>query len=450
MTRFYRLLSTFAVVAAIFACLASEARPQLDSIDKGRAKDMLTNVVKSLKKNYYDPNLRGLDIDAKVSSAMERIDNAKSLAEAFGIIGQVLLDFDDSHTRFYPPTRAVKFEYGWKLRMVGEKCFVISVMPGSDAEKAGLKTGDEVLALNNFRPNRRDLSKMMYYYYAINPQAQVALTVKSPSGETRQVLSKTKINKRPRFLNLTSSIDWNEYYRNITDENENMDHRFIKQDGLVIWKMPTFSFDPKQANGLFDSHVKGKSALILDLRGNGGGLVVTLEEIVGNLFGEDMKIADLKERDKTDVMESKTRGKDAFAGKLVVLVDSGSASASEILSRFVQLKERGTVIGDLTAGAVMQSRSEGIEMGVNTVIVYGASITNADVIMGDGKSLEKVGVVPDIAIVPTAEDLAYERDPVLAKAAEILGYRLTPEEAGAMFPVVWQDGKKGNVTYKKP
>lgn len=450
MSNISRFLTSLTLCITFFTCLAPEARPQLDGIDKGRAKDMLSSVVRDLKKHYYDPQLRGMDIDARADAAKERIENAKSLAEAFGIIAQVLLDLNDSHTKFYPPTRAVKFEYGWKLRMIGDKCFVVSVMPGSDADKQGLKTGDEVLAINKFAPSRRDLPKMMYYYYAINPQSQIGLAVRSPSGETRQIVSQTKIKKQTRLLNLNSSIDWNEYYRNITDENESYDHRFVEKDGLVIWKMPTFSFDPNQANRLFDSHVKGKSALILDLRGNGGGLVVTLEEMVGNLFDKDMKIADLKERDKTDVMESKSRGENAFKGKLVILVDSGSASASEILSRFVQLEERGTVIGDVSAGAVMQSRSEGKAMGVNTVIAFGASITNADVIMSDGKSLENAGVRPDIMILPDAEDIAYERDPVLSKAAEILGYSISPQQAGAMFPVVWQDGKKGNVTYKKP
>jgi len=91
-------------------------------------------------------------------------------------------------------------------------------------------------------------------------------------------------------------------------------------------------------------------------------------------------------------MIAKTRGDGGFNGKLVVLVDSDSASAAEVLARVVQLEKRGVVLGDRTSGKVMRSRFYQHEMGVDTVIVYGASVTDADIIMSDGISLEAAGV----------------------------------------------------------
>lgn len=442
-------LTLLTIALGMALLFPAKAIAQLDSIDKGRAKDMLTNVTKDIEKYYYDPDLHGIDMDARVKAAKDKIDNARSLGEAFGIIAQVLLDLNDSHTKFFPPSRAVKFEYGWKVGMIGEKCFVTSVKPGSDAAKKGLRTGDEVLSLNGFPPSRKELWKMIYYYYALNPQVNFTMNVRTPAGEMRQVVSETKIKKLSRILNLNNSVDWNEYYRSITDEDESRDHRFVTKNGVVIWRLPTFAFEPGQVDSLFDSHVKGNTALILDLRGNGGGFVDTLEEVAGNLVDKVTKIADAKERKDSEVIEAKSRGDSAFKGKLVILIDSNSASASEILSRFVQLQERGIVIGDRSAGAVMESRSRFKTMGVNTQIAYGSSISEADVIMGDGKSLERVGVTPDIFAIPKAEDLGFERDPVLARAAEELGLKITPEEAGMMFPVLWQDGKKGTASYKK-
>ncbi len=184
--------------------------------------------------------------------------------------------------------------------------------------------------------------------------------------------------------------------------------------------------------------------MILDLRGNPGGYVKTLEQLTGRLFDRDVKIADLKERKSTKPSIAKKR-KTPFMGRIVALVDSESGSAAEILARVLQLEERGKVLGDRTSGSVMMgamqmSAVELISSGIDEVRIlpYGFSVTLADVIMKDGKSLERVGVVPDEVMVPTQEDLAAGRDPVLARAAALLGATVDPVAAGKLFPLVWK------------
>ena len=131
----------------------------------------------------------------------------------------------------------------------------------------------------------------------------------------------------------------------------------------------------------------------------------------------------------------KSRQKDHFPGKLIVLIDSQSGSASEIFARLIQLEKRGVVLGDVSAGAVMQSLTHPFKMiaGIDNEIHYHASITNADVVMSDGKSVEHVGVTPDELILPTADDLRNGRDPVLARALELAGVKMSPADAWKMF-----------------
>jgi C-terminal processing protease CtpA/Prc len=106
--------------------------------------------------------------------------------------------------------------------------------------------------------------------------------------------------------------------------------------------------------------------------------------------------------------------------------------------RVVQNEKRGTVIGDHTAGAVMRSKGYSYELGLDTIIPYGASITDADILMTDGNSLENVGVTPDKLMLPSGLEMRAQSDPVLAYAASLAGVKLEPDKARALFPVRWK------------
>ncbi len=431
-----RCLLNIATIFVIILFVTNASYTQtLDRINRGRAKDMLNTVKKEIKEKYYDPTFRGLDLDTRFKAAEEKLDKATTLGQAFGIIAQAVLELNDSHTTFYPPSSSMSVEYGWRMQMIGNRCFVTAVKPKSDAEKQGLKAGDEILSIEGFRPSRKEMWKINYYYNALSPRSGLNLKIQSPDDKTpRELNIASKVSRKKAVLNLEDLI--RDFYLN---DSSGVEHRFVKLNSTTIWKMPTFAIEPGSIDLIMKDRISQSANLILDLRGNGGGYVVTLEQLAGYFVDKDTKIADLKGRKELKPQMAKSKGKDVFRGKLIVLVDANSGSASEIFARFVQIEQRGLVIGDQSAGAVMQSRGVPMEMGVDSIVPYGMNMTHADVIMTDGKSLEHSGVTPQLEMLLTGADLAAGRDTVLAGALQLVGQTVTPEQAGKFFPYKWED-----------
>ena len=426
-----------ALCLLLIAVWANPARAQsISSFDRERSRLMLEAIKSDVKNNYYDATYHGINLDEHFKQADEKIKKATSIGQAFGIIAQSLLDFNDSHLFFLPPGRAADVEYGWQMHAIGDKVFVTAVKPGSDADAKGLKPGDEILSIDGFTPNREELWKIQYYYYALRPKAGIKLIVKDPQGKEREILAMAKVDKGKRIKDYGDMLTID--VRDAENASRLERNRFFKMgEELAVWKMPTFIQTPSEMDDVMDDLRKYKG-LIIDLRGNGGGYVVALERLVGNFFEQDTKIADLKGRKKMEPQVGKTRGGKVFKGKLVVLIDSGSGSAAEIFARVVQLEKRGIVLGDRSAGAVMQSLSYSHTSGVDIMAFYGVSVTNADVIMKDGKSIEHVGVIPDEVLLPNGADMAHRHDPVMTRAAALLGVEISPEKAGEIFPVEWK------------
>lgn len=428
------------VIVFIFVLLGcvSPSFSQLSSQDRDRALIMVKAARDDIKKNYYDPNFRGIDIDAKSKAAEEKIKQAKSNAEVFGIIAQMLLDFNDSHTIFLPPQRTSRVEYGWRMQTFGENTYVIAVKPKSDAEAQGIKPGDKVLRIDGIAPNPSNLWIYYYIYSTLSPRPIVKMEVQSPGGETRTVEVKAKIKEGKKVFDLTDTIDLNAYWREQEDEDRLNQHKIVEVGNEIgIWRMPSFDLTQDGVDSEIN-RVKKYKTLIIDLRRNGGGAVETLKNLVGNLFDHDVTIGTTKYRKEEKLLIAKTRGESGFKNNLIVLVDSESGSAAEVFARVIQLEKRGTVIGDRTSGKVMVSRLYPHQIGLETQVFYAVSVTNADLLMTDGKSLEGAGVTPDQVMLPTGDDLRALKDPVLARAIAAAGGNLDAAEAGKFFPFKWK------------
>lgn len=435
----HNLFVGFALLA-IFLLPTNTAGQTLSSNDRSVGHIMLKNVKDAIKKNYYDPNFHGVNLDETFKAADEKINQATSNGQVFGIIAQAVRSLNDSHTSFRPPQRALRVSYDWQIQMIGDHCYIMAVKPGTDAEAKGLKAGDILHVMDGYKVTRENFELLNYLYNALQPQPALSLVVQSPGEGPRKVDFKASTRQGKKALDLTTDTG-GDYWDLVREEQEFdrlYEHRFKGfGDDLFIWKMPQFDMPVLQVNEFMQKTTKYKT-LILDLRGNPGGYVETLLRLIGDLFEQDVKVGDRKQRKETKPMVAKTRGHDIFKGQLIVLLDNGSASAAELLARVAQIEKRGIVIGDRSAGAVMESKRYRFEIGEGNVTYYSASITDADIIMTDGASLEHEGVKPDKLMLPTGADLRDHLDPVLSYAASLAGVKLDPKEAGALFPIRWK------------
>ncbi len=215
---------------------------------------------------------------------------------------------------------------------------------------------------------------MWYVYNTLRPQPALRLSLRDPAGNELVTEVVTKITEMKRVRDLTGESGGNDVWELIR-EMENEEHaeraRLVEMgDELMILKFPSFFFTAGEIDSIIGKARKHK-ALIIDLRGNGGGAVDTLQFLLGGLFDKEVKIGDRVGRDDHKPVVTKP-GKSRFDGKLVVLVDSRSASASELFARVVQIEKRGTVLGDLSSGSVMEAKHYSYKTGMDTGFFYGA------------------------------------------------------------------------------
>jgi C-terminal processing protease CtpA/Prc len=427
---------TIAVVAAALVAL-TVARPfgQSLALDRQRGEMMLDTMAHDLHEQYYDPTFHGVDLDAHIATAKQRVRAANSIGEIFGIVAQVAVDLDDSHTRFLPPARATVVEYGWSTRCVGDVAYVNVVDDASDAARQGLRLGDRVLQIAGFTASRQNERLIWYLLLGLRPQPSVRVVVQSPGGQPRTLDLAAKLTPGRGQIDLSNENDvdaMQRLYERYASKALRHEH-VVLGDTVHVWRMPYFDLTASEIDRQFDK-LGAAGTLILDLRANGGGREDGMLRLLGNLFDHDVVVGELRERKSSRQLIAKTRGHGrTFGGKLFVLVDSDSASASEVVARVVQLEHRGTIVGDRSSGSVMRAIGVEHQLGADVSIYWGMEVTIADLVHPDGKSLERVGVTPDVLLLPTQEDVAARRDPVLAQVAGMVGLSLDPVKAGGLF-----------------
>ncbi|MEP6710398.1 MAG: S41 family peptidase, partial [Candidatus Saccharibacteria bacterium] len=303
----------------------------------------------------------------------------------------------DKYTVFMDAKEAKEFDQeisgdigggvGAEIGVRNDQPTVIRVLPGNPAETAGVKAGDVIVSINDESAAGWDSSKA-----ADKIRGDVGTTVKlvvKRGDETKQ-------------FTITRAAVTNPSVQSETKDGVGIltISRFDDQTGRLA----------RSAAEKFKSD--GVKSVILDLRGNGGGYVTAAQDVAGLWLNDKVVVTERTNGKVTDQLKS---GSDPLlAGlKTVVLVDSGTASASEIVSGALQDYKVATLVGEKTFGKGTVQKV--IDLGLGTKL----KVTVARWYTPNGKNITKNGIDPDKKVTITAEQINQGQDPQLEAATAL-------------------------------
>lgn len=382
-----------------------------DKAERRRTEQILNLVSKDVQNNFYDPTLKGLDWPALTEQARQRIRSADELGQMHGAISALLYQLHDSHTVFIPPKRKIKAVYGFKAKPFANNIFVYEVDKDGPAAKAGLQLGDQIVGVNNINAVRETFFDMMRYLTILDPRAELDVEV-AENGSIRVVkVTATVVPQPPQYF-----FSFIETGRDSDAQERPYD--FKNYDvGIRYLRVRTFLMPSTEIVGMMKP-LKDATAVILDLRGNGGGSLSTMVDLMGQFVREPFEMATSVSRKKSEPIRVKPLSPH-ITSPLYVMLDSASASASEMFARSMQIHKRAVIIGDRSSGRVNSAQFFWKPIGSWEAVEFGTEIAVSKVVMEDGQALETRGVTPDEFCIPTPADMRGEKDPCLDRALAI-------------------------------
>lgn len=274
----------------------------------------------------------------------------------------------------------------------GEYLTIISPMNGSPAEAAGLKPDDQVIAVNG-----EDMTGI---------DGNLVLNkVLGPAGTTVTLTIWRESESQPFDVTITRA--------KITVPS--VDSKML-ENNIAYIELTRFGEDTAEDlhTQLEELMAQNPVGLILDLRYNGGGYLDTSVKVVSEFLDSGVVLYEVYGDGTRDTYKVRPGGI-ATRIPLVVLVNEGTASASEITAGAIQDYDRGTIVGMTTfgKGSVQTMTPISEEQGA-------VRVTIARWITPKERQIHGIGLTPDVVVEITEEDVAADRDPQLEKALEIL------------------------------
>lgn len=366
---------------------------------------LFDNVWQTVKNNYYDPSMNHQSWSRWKEHYRGKI---KTDDDAKVAIDTMLASLDDPYSKYMD-----KREYsdqnssidskitgiGVNIASVSGKVQIINVMEGTPAQAANLQSGDIILDIDGKTVNGLPLS-------------DVAALVKGPENT---------------FLQMTILRNNDKFVKKIVRKEIKIKTVKSAMDKNIGYIQISSFLGTSTPNEFIEAVEKTKDAdgLILDLRGNTGGLLPNAI-FIANLFIPDGNLVSIVGRNnyRYDIYAQDTEFE--IDKPMIVLVDGASASASEILSGALKDYKKAKLLGTKTFGKGMVQKIMPLpnETGLN--------LTIAKYLTPGGADINKTGISPDIEVKLTLDDLKNKKDTQLETAKSILAQMIEAESKTAL------------------
>jgi carboxyl-terminal processing protease len=336
----------------------------------------------------------------------EKYPGADSVTEQeriYGAISGLVGSLNDPYSVFFEPDEAKSFEedisgtftgIGMEVGLKDKILTVIAPLKDTPAYRAGIKSGDKVLKIDQTSTEGMSVEK----------------AVKLIRGEKGTPVTLTIFHEGDKAASDITIIRDTINIPTLDTE--------LRSDGIFVIKLYSFSANSsslfKDAMKKFDAADTDK--LILDLRGNPGGYLSAAVNIASWFLpnGTVIVTEDYGNDDEPKVFRSKGLASIGSNLKFVILIDNGSASASEIVAGAMQDHGRAVLVGTDSYGK--GSVQEVVDITADTIL----KITVAKWLTPDGMSISEKGLTPNYVVELTKDDVTAKRDPQMNKAVELL------------------------------
>lgn len=336
----------------------------------------------------------------------------KGLAESYGDPYTVF--FDPEETKAFKGDISGNFEgVGMEIGLKDNNIVVVSPLKGSPAEKAGMLTGDRIVKIDDTLTSGFSVEKAVK-------------NIRGPKGTVVKLTVIREGEKEPLVISITRSvinmptIDTETYDKsdNVHQAISGKDSGTFGAEDVRVIRLYSFNANsPQQFRSAVQDFIRsGSKKLIIDLRGNPGGYLDAAIYMASFFLPSDAIVVseDFGDSRPTKVYKSigyNTIGRDV---RVAILVNGGTASASEILAGALQDHGVAKLIGTKTFGK--GSVQEVIPITSDTAL----KVTIARWLTPNGKNISKQGIDPDIEVKLTPDDQKKDKDPQMQRALDYL------------------------------